>query len=213
MEGSELSLFIVEPIKSDWKKMIAATGENFWFAYGLLPAMIFFTRICDVSLDTVRIILINRGYKLFAAAVGFAEVLIWLLAISQVMKNLHHPVCYLAYAGGFAAGNYVGIVLANRISLGKVLFRVVTQIPAIELVNVMRSERYGVTTIAAQGNDGPVNVLFSIVPRRDVNKVTQEICRYNPNAFYTIEEINFVQNGIFPAPRNGFRVKANPEMK
>jgi len=82
------------------------------FAWVVLPVLIFIARVADVSLGTVRVIFITRGLKYFAPIVGFLEILIWLLAIGQIMRNLSHPICYIAYAGGFATGNYVGIWIA-----------------------------------------------------------------------------------------------------
>jgi uncharacterized protein YebE (UPF0316 family) len=78
------------------------------FKFVILPLLIFSTRICDVTLDTLRIIYVSRGLKLLAASIGFIEVLIWLFAITQIFKNLTNPIYYVAYAGGFAMGNYVG---------------------------------------------------------------------------------------------------------
>ena len=84
--------------------------NEWWFAYLVLPALIICARIADVSLDTMRIIFLNRGRKVLAQILVFFEVLIWIVAVSQVMKNLANPICYLAYGLGFASGNYIGMV-------------------------------------------------------------------------------------------------------
>jgi uncharacterized protein YebE (UPF0316 family) len=88
------------------------------YSWVVLPVLIFCARIIDVSVGTVRVILTSRGYRYAAPALGFIEVLIWLLAIGEIMKNLANPACYVAYAGGFATGNYVGIYINQRLSLG-----------------------------------------------------------------------------------------------
>jgi len=85
-----------------------------------LPLLIFFARVCDVSLGTIRIIFISKGIKYLAPIVGFFEILIWLLAISQIMQNLTNPYYYIFYAGGFATGNLVGIILDEKLSIGTV---------------------------------------------------------------------------------------------
>jgi uncharacterized protein YebE (UPF0316 family) len=82
------------------------------YTWIVLPLLIFLARVVDVSMGTIRVIFVSRGLKYLAPVVGFFEVLIWLLAIGQIMKNLSSPLCYVAYAGGFAAGNYIGIVIA-----------------------------------------------------------------------------------------------------
>ena len=109
-----------------------------WIQYGLLPLLIVVARIIDVTLGTMRVIFITRGYKLLASLVGFFEVLIWLIAIGQIMKNLTNPVCYLAYAGGFAAGNYIGIYVSEKLSLGTVAVRLLTSKDAQPLIESLK---------------------------------------------------------------------------
>jgi len=96
------------------------------FKLVLLPLIIFSTRICDVTLDTLRIIYVSRGLKILAASIGFFEVLIWLFAITQIFKNLTTPLYYVAYAGGFGMGNFIGILIEERMAIGTVFIRVIT---------------------------------------------------------------------------------------
>jgi uncharacterized protein YebE (UPF0316 family) len=167
-----------------------------WF---VLPFLIFLARVLDVSFGTVRVIFISRGFKYLSPLIGFFEILIWLLAIGQIMKNLSNPACYIAYAGGFAMGNYVGIWIADKLSLGIVLIRVITEKDASQLVELLKSADYGVTSVDGHGAAGQVKVIFTIVPRKEVKRVANLIKEFNPKAFYTIEEVGFVEKGIFPA--------------
>lgn len=171
------------------------------FTWILLPVLIFIARVSDVSLGTVRVIFVARGLKYLAPVVGFFEIIIWLLAIGQIMQNLTNPMCYIAYAGGFATGNYIGIWIAEKLSLGVVLIRVITSRDASELLEYLKSAEYGVTSVDAQGSAGRVQVVFTIVKRREVPSVVNLIKQFNPKAFYTIEEVGFVEEGIFPARR------------
>jgi len=173
------------------------------YAWLLLPLLIFAARVADVSIGTVRVIFVARGLKYIAPVVGFFEILIWLLAIGQIMKNLSNPACYIAYAGGFAMGNFVGIWIAEKLSLGVVLIRVVTKKDASELVGYLKSAEYGVTSVDGHGSAGEVKVVFTIIPRREAQSVVELIKRFNPQAFYSIEEVGFVEKGIFPAKRSG----------
>jgi uncharacterized protein YebE (UPF0316 family) len=168
------------------------------YAWVLLPFLIFLARIADVSIGTVRLIFVSRGFKYLAPLVGFFEVLIWLLAIGQIMKNLSNPVCYIAYAGGFAMGNYVGMYIIEKLSLGLALIRVITKRDAGPLVECLRSENYGVTSIDGHGTSGEVRVVFTIVPHREVQSVVDLIKKFNPQAFYSIEEVRHVEKGVFP---------------
>ena len=172
------------------------------YVWILLPALIFLARVADVSLGTIRVIFISKGLKYFASAIGFFEILIWLLAIGQIMKNLSNPVCYVAYAGGFAMGNFVGISIAEKLSLGVVLIRVITRKNASELVGHLKTGEYGVTSVDGHGTTGEVKVVFTIVPRREVASVVDLIKQFNPKAFYSIEEVGFVEKGIFPIKKN-----------
>jgi len=173
-------------------------SNSAFFAWFLLPLLIFIARVSDVTLGTVRVIFVARGLKYLAPIVGFFEIIIWLLAIGQIMQNLSNPICYVAYAGGFAMGNYVGIWIAEKLSLGVVLIRVITSKDASELIEYLKTAEYGVTIVEAKGTAGNVQVVFTIVPRREVPSVANLIKQFNPKAFYTIEEVGFVERGIFP---------------
>lgn len=168
------------------------------YTWIVLPALIFIARVIDVSMGTVRVIFVSRGLKYLAPVVGFFEILIWLLAIGQIMKNLSNPVCYIAYAAGFGMGNYVGIRIAEKLSLGVVLIRVVSKKDALPLVECLKAENYGVTSVDGHGTSGQVQVVFTIVPRREVPSVVDLIRKFNPQAFYSIEDVGFVEKGIFP---------------
>ncbi len=174
-------------------------NESSTFVFVLLPLLVFLARILDVSIGTLRIIFVAKGLKYFAALLGFFESLIWLLAVTQVMQNLNSWQTYVAFALGFAAGNFAGIVLEEKIALGSMLIRVITHREADELVHVLWDAGYGVTSVDAQGETGPVKVIFSIAKRKDIAKIISIIKKYNPNAFYTIEEMRYV-NKTYPLP-------------
>lgn len=180
-------------------EMIAAVfPDSPIYAWVVLPLLIFLARIADVSLGTIRLVFVSRGFKYLAPVVGFFEVLIWILAIGQIMQNLANPLCYLAYAGGFAMGNFIGILIAEKLSLGVVLVRVVTQKEAGDLIDRLRERQYGVTAMDGQGACGPVKVIFTIVRRREVAAVVELVKKFNPRAFYSIEEVDSVERGVFP---------------
>lgn len=173
------------------------------FAYVWLPLMIFAARICDVSIGTIRIILVARGQKLVAPLLGFVEVLIWIIAIGQIMENLDNWACYLFYAAGFATGNYVGMVIEEKIAMGIVGLRLITGQPAEELIGHLRENGYGLTHMDANGAVGPVNVLFITVSRKKLKELINIIDKFNPGAFYTIEDIRLVNKGVFQQTPSG----------
>jgi uncharacterized protein YebE (UPF0316 family) len=182
--------------------MLVILANFNYYRWLLLPLFIFTARVMDVSLGTVRVIFISRGYKYLAPLVGFFEILIWLLAIGEVMKNLSSPICYISYASGFAMGNFVGICIAEKLSLGFVLIRVITsRDDATGLIAALKAENYGITSIDGQGAEGSVKLVFTIVPKRQVPNVANMIKKLNPNAFYSIEDVEFVEMGVLPLKR------------
>lgn len=177
---------------------IAAFYHSEIFKFVLLPVLIFLARICDVTLDTLRIIYVSRGMKFLAPVIGFVEVLIWLIAITQIFKNLSNPVCYVAYAGGFAMGNLIGILIEEKMAIGTVVIRIITQKDAEALIDRLKESRYGVTHVDAQGAMEQVKIIFTIVKRKAINSVLEIVRGCNPLAFYTIEDVRSVRKGVFP---------------
>lgn len=170
------------------------------FMWVIVPILICLARIVDVSLGTLRIIFVSRGMKIFAAALGFFEVLLWLVAIGQIMKNLNHVGNYFAYATGFAIGNYVGIILEEKLAIGKIAIRIITNHDAVALIDFLREKKFLVTVVDAEGSTGAVNILFMAIWRSQLPLVKDYILRFNPQAFYTVEDIRYVSGGDFFGP-------------
>ena len=175
------------------------------YTWLILPLFIFLARIMDVSLDTVRIIFVNRNLKYYAMISGFFEVLIWLMVIRQIFQQLNNPLCFIAYAAGFASGNFVGILIENRISIGRVIIRIITRREADDLVDFLKSAGYGITVVDAEGTTGPVKVIFTIVERADIAHVVEKIKKHNPQAFYSLEDVRFVSEAVTPYRRPSSR--------
>lgn len=180
------------------------------FNWVVLPLLIFFARTCDVTLGTLRNIFLSKNIKYIVPLLGFFEVLIWLLAISQIMKNLHNVACYLGWAFGYSMGIFVGIKIEERLALGLQVIRVITNQDCKDLIDSFRDEKMGVTIIDGQGAQGPVKILFTIIKRKDKAYAIQLINRHNPNAFYSVEDIRNVNQGVF---RGGSSVSKIEELR
>lgn len=190
--------------------------HQFLTMYIFLPIAIIVARICDVSIGTLRIILVSRGMKVLAPLLGFFEVLIWLVAISQIIQNLSNWVNYVAYATGFALGNYIGMILEERLAMGMVAIRIITQEDADDLVAEIQKQNIGTTSLAAKGMKGHVRLIFSIIKRKDQDIVLNLIRRYNPMAFVSISDVRSVQEGYFPrttSEKQTFRRFLNTSLK
>jgi uncharacterized protein YebE (UPF0316 family) len=177
---------------------VIQVGPFDWMTWVILPLLIFFARILDVSLGTLRIIFVSRSMKRLAVLVGFFESLIWLIAISQIVQNLTNVVTYVAFAGGFAAGNFVGIYLEGKIAVGLLCVRAITRDDASKLVEFLKDQNYGVTTFSARGVQGRVRLLYMVIKRRDLNQLLKYIKDHDPKAFITIEDVRAVNEGFFP---------------
>jgi len=166
------------------------------YAWIILPLLIFIARVCDVSLGTIRIIFVSKGIKYLAPLVGFFEILIWLMAISQIMQNLTNVYYYIFYAGGFATGNLVGIMIDERLSIGTVMVRIITRMDANGLITALRKEKYGLTIVDAEGPKGKVKLIFTVVNRQNIHEVIKIVKKHNPKAFYSIEDIRYVSETL-----------------
>lgn len=165
--------------------------------YVFLPLFIFVARIIDVSLGTLRIIFVTKGMRSVAPLVGFVEVLVWLLAISRIMQDLDNWACYVAYAAGFASGNFVGMFLEEKLAIGHEMIRVITRKDATQLISELRAKGYGVTSVKAEGIEGEVAVIYIIARRSMIKTVLDDINAFNPRALYTVESIKYVNKEIF----------------
>lgn len=169
--------------------------DTIWiYSYIILPVLIFLARLTDVSLSTLRIVLVTMGKRNIAPLIGFVEAFIWLLAIGQIMQNLTNIMSYLAYAGGFATGTFVGMWIEQRLALGMVMVRIITGKNPDNLISKLKETNYRFTHLRAEGKYGDVGVIFSIVKRKSLPKFLNLINTQTPNAFYTIENIRHVQD-------------------
>lgn len=171
--------------------------------YLILPLAIFVARTIDMSLSTLRIVFIAQGRRGLAPLVGFFESLLWLLVVGQAIKHLDNPLCLFGYAGGFAFGNFVGLIIEGRLAMGNRLVRIIQPGEAPELVDALRAEGQGVTVLDGHGVTGKVQLLFAIVRRRDVDKVMATVDRVAPSAFVSIEDIRQAHQGTYFAPQQG----------
>lgn len=167
------------------------------FSWVVLPLLIFSSRIIDVTIGTIRIIFVSRGKKNLAPLLGFFEVLVWITAISQIMQHLDNVLCYFAYAGGFAAGTFVGMMLEEKLAIGMLIVRVILVKDECELREHLHNAGFGVTVVDAEGANGDVRIVYTIIKRKDMDEVLKIITKCNPKAFYSIEDARTVNQGVF----------------
>jgi uncharacterized protein YebE (UPF0316 family) len=166
------------------------------FTYVLLPLIIFFARITDVTIGTLRIVMVSKGQKYIAPFLGFFEVLIWLITMSKIVQNIDNWLCYVTYAAGFATGNYIGLLLEEKLAVGIVRIQIITKKEANDLVEKLKAQGYGITYLNAKGGVNNVSIIYTLLKRIDIPDVEKIITAYNPNAFYSVEDVKYVNRGI-----------------
>lgn len=152
------------------------------------PLVIFGLRIIDVSMSTVRIVLSVRGHKKIVPIIGFFEVMVWVLAVGNAIRFLDSGLHLLGYGAGFATGNMVGLWIEERLAIGYATIRIVSTHVGVEMADALRTIGFGVTEFSGQGRDGRVEVVYTVCMRRDIERVINEVERWDPQAFITVEE-------------------------
>lgn len=153
-------------------------------------------RICDVSLATVRVLLAVRGARLIVPLIGFFEVLIWIFAVGSAIRHLESGWHVFGYAGGFAAGNVVGLWLEEKLAFGLASIRIISRHGGVEVAEALRELGYGVTEFAGHGREGLVEVVYTVVRRRQIPQIMAQVQRWDPEAFVTVETPQQIHRGM-----------------
>ena len=152
--------------------------------------IIFLLRLADQSLGTMRSLLVSKNKPIYAALIGLIESAIWIIAISQVVKDINDPILISAYAAGFAAGTILGSYIERIVGVGNIVVRVFCPANSPSVAEALRKDGHGVTIIDAQGKDGPVKIYLCVIPRRKLSSVLGMIREINPDTFITTDMAN-----------------------
>jgi uncharacterized protein YebE (UPF0316 family) len=152
--------------------------------------IIFSLRLADQSLGTMRALLVAKNKPIYAALIGLVESAIWIVAISQVIKDIDDPVLIGAYAAGFAAGTILGTYIERMVGVGNIVVRVFTASNSPSVAETLRDNGHGVTVIDGEGKEGPVKIYLCVIPRRKLKSVLAMIEEINPNAYVTTDMSN-----------------------
>ncbi len=152
--------------------------------------LIFVMRVTDVSIGSIRIVMLVRGRKWIAGLLGFFESLVWVLAAGLVLTNMDSPLRVVAFAAGFATGTVLGGTVESWIAMGQSVLRVITPLETPEVAPALRRAGFGVTVVNAEGKNGEVRLAFTVVPRRRHSEVLSIVNNVNPEAFVTLEDVS-----------------------
>ncbi len=160
-----------------------------------LAAFIFFLRLLDVSLGTLRLIMIARGKRSHAAVLGFFEITIWIVAVARVLNDIANIWLVLAYSSGYAAGTALGIWIENRFTESSVMLRIASPKNSALIANWLRAKEFRVMQMQGASIEGPVQLILSMVDRRRLANTVREIQSIDSNAEVTVEDLRFVAAG------------------
>jgi uncharacterized protein YebE (UPF0316 family) len=168
----------------------------------LVYIVIFVAKLTEVSLSTVRNVLINRGEKMLAAIIGFFEVLIWIIVVSNVLSTLSQdPIKVVVYCLAFACGNYLGIMIEGKLALGTACIQVMVteEMEAKEgqagLKKLLHDKGFGVTTVPAHGVDREVDLMMIYLTRKRVGEALELIRANTPSALVTVGDVRQMRGG------------------
>lgn len=159
-----------------------------------IPILIFLARICDVSLGTLRTLLMITGHRFLAVVFGVAEVTVWILAVGGVMSYLSHPMAVVGFAGGFGVGVLTGMLLEEKLALGYRMVRVISNLPTIDISSLLRAEGFRVTRVDGSGMSSPVEIAFLVIPRKQLPHVRKLLKEHAPEAFHSVERVDSAQS-------------------
>ena len=168
--------------------------EDYYFL--LMPIIVFLLRIGDVSIATIKLLFIVRGYKLIAGIMAFLEVCIWLVATSIVFQHLDNIWNTIAFATGFASGTVLGMTIEQKLGIGHVMVRIFTRYPVEKLSVLLREQNFGATSVQGVGKDGALSVVLVLTSAKKANELTRLIKERDADSVITIDAVRSVFGGF-----------------
>lgn len=163
----------------------------------MIYVFIFVAKLVEVSMATIRNVLINRGEKLKGAIIGFFEVMIWVIVVNQVLDGISEdPIKLIVYCLAFAMGNYMGVIIENKLAIGTASIQaVVAEEYKNELASALRERGFGVTIVQAEGRNGVVDIFMIYLKRKCIDEAIQLIHEYSPTTFVSVNDVRTLKNG------------------
>lgn len=165
--------------------------------------LIFALRVCDMSMDTLRVMSMVRGKRIRASLFGLVEAGVFIMAIAKVLSPPIRPLEMAGYAAGFAAGTFIGMTLAQRLTTNHVLFRVLSPKHGEAICWSLRDAGFAVTCVEAEGKSGPVPILWTVINRKNGERLIALVRKLDPKAFIVSEPIDHACGGFVPRPASG----------
>jgi uncharacterized protein YebE (UPF0316 family) len=163
----------------------------------LTALLIFVLRVLNMGLDTLRVVLTARDKKLATWITGFTVSVLFVVILQRVLTNLDEPINIIAYAGGYATGNVVGMYIENWLAMGHKNVRIISPRRGAAIAETLREKGFAVTEISARGRDGMVTILNIAVRRKQMSDVMALVSEVDEGAMITSEEVRPVHAGYW----------------
>jgi uncharacterized protein YebE (UPF0316 family) len=160
---------------------------------------VFGLRLVEMSLDTVRILLVVRGRKGIAWFAGFCQSLLFVMAITSVLTNLDNFLVAIGYAGGFATGNVLGMIIEEKLAIGHTHLRIISSRKGAAIARKLRDAGFALTELSGRGRDGMVSHLNINVLRKQVREVERIARELDEEVFITAEDMRPLRRGFWRA--------------
>ncbi len=165
----------------------------------LIILIIFFLRVSDMSLDTIRVLFVFRGRRGLAWILGFFQSLLFVIAITSVLANMDNFLNIIAYAAGFATGNVVGMTIENRLAVGHINMTIFSPMAGPRIADALRNAGFAATEVSGRGRNGMVSVLHVAVLRKRVDEVEKIVLDKDKDAFVTAQDVRPIRRGFWRA--------------
>lgn len=168
-------------------------GNSIW-----VYILIFFGKIIEVAVSTIRIVLINRGERVRGSLIAFVEISLWLVVTGTVLVGFQDDIirCFV-FALAFAVGNYVGSWMEEKLAFGLCSIQVIVPQDGDgdQLAGILRENGFAVTCISGKGKDGEREVLMLHLKRKRIPKAVDLINETLKNAVVVVNDVKFVRGG------------------
>jgi len=179
-------------------------GEMHFFMY----IGIFCAKLVEVAIETVRVVLTNRGNRLVSCILAAVEITIWIVVASTVLLGLSEdPLRAVAYGAAFVVGIFLGIVIEDKLALGLSKIEIIAEVEeARTIASLLRQNGYGATTYECEGMEGKKLSIDLKVQRKDV-PITMALLREFNNLFVTVTDIRKLTIGSIGSVRKRMIMK------
>ncbi|MBP1988838.1 DUF2179 domain-containing protein [Paenibacillus eucommiae] len=157
--------------------------------------LIFAINITYVAINTLRVILVIKRYRVLASVLSTVEVLIYLVGLNIVLQDITNIVNLIVYCIGWGSGIYVGSRIEQLLALGYSSFQIITSSSASPLLDELRRRGFAVTSWMADGRDGPRLMMYALVRRKREAELKRTVEEIEPKAFIVSYDPGSIGNG------------------